>query len=86
MPPALDYYKCRFGQWLASDAQNHRATQDVFQSVDGLHRKVHTVAAELCALHGQGKTAEALARRAELEDLRNALIEQLKGLAQETRQ
>ncbi|MEI7432222.1 MAG: EAL domain-containing protein, partial [Betaproteobacteria bacterium] len=82
-PPPLETHKCRFGQWLASDARNHPGRQDVFQSVDSVHRQVHALAVELCDLHQQGKTAEALARRTDLQGLRHELLEQLKKVVQE---
>jgi len=78
-------HKCRFGQWLVSDARNHPDRQDVFKLVDGVHRQVHVFAVELCELHQQGKVAEALARQPELLGLHHELLEQMKKIVQEHR-
>jgi diguanylate cyclase (GGDEF)-like protein/PAS domain S-box-containing protein len=82
LPPPLDIHKCHFGQWLDGEIKTHPAAQDLHQSVDSVHRQVHAVAEELCALYRQGNGDQALARRPELEVLRLTLVEQLRLMVQ----
>lgn len=81
VPPALDHHQCRFGSWLDSEGMARYAEQPAFLPMDALHQQVHALAIELCALHNSGKTSEAVARLAELYDLRDALLRQLNTLA-----
>ena len=84
-PPPLDDHQCRFGLWLDSDRLHNHDTRPAFQEMERLHLQVHALAAELCELRAQGPNPEALARLGELHDLRDALLGQLKVLAQDTR-
>jgi diguanylate cyclase (GGDEF)-like protein len=52
-PPTLDCRQCRFGQWLYSEGQARHGRQVVFQAIERLHRQMHDLAAESCALHSQ---------------------------------
>ena len=83
--PPLDIHQCRFGEWLTTDGLARFGAESNFQTIDLLHRQVHSLAAELCKLFVQGRRPEALARLEELLGLRDALLEQLR-LAQQSRQ
>ena len=77
-PPMLDFHQCRLGMWLDAEARSSRCTQPGFLAIQALHRDVHELASELCALRAQGQMAQALDRLEELMDLQVALLAQLK--------
>jgi diguanylate cyclase (GGDEF)-like protein/PAS domain S-box-containing protein len=83
--PPLDHQACRFGFWLEGEWSRHHSSPEALALIDALHRKVHTLAEELCALQAQGRAPEALARMGELHELRDALLVQLKVLSRESR-
>lgn len=85
-PPPLDPRQCRFGRWLDADGLAHYDAHQAFDVIEPLHQQVHTRAAELCELRHGGCSPEALSRLDELHGLRDALLEQLNTLAQESRQ
>ena len=82
--PPLDSRRCRFGIWLESEAQARYGRHPGFAATVVLHDRAHAVAAQLCALRSAGRGAEALARLAELHQVRDALLDQVKLLAQES--
>jgi hypothetical protein len=51
-----------------------------------LHRQVHALAAELRELQAKGRNPEALATLGELHRLCDSLFDQIKALAQESRE
>lgn len=77
-PPMLDFHQCRLGMWLDAEARSPRCTQPGFLVIEALHREVHGLARDLCALRAQGQTGQALDRLEELMDLQGALLAQLK--------
>nr|MDP2192187.1 EAL domain-containing protein [Rhodoferax sp.] len=83
-PPSLDHQQSRFGQWFNARGRARHGAQPAFQAIQALHREVHARAAELCELKVRGRGPEAQVRLGELHDLRNALLEQLKTLEQQT--
>jgi len=77
-PPMFDLHLCRLGTWLEAEARSPRSTQPGFLAIEALHRDVHRLAGELCALRADGLAVQALARLGELVDLQTALLAQLK--------
>jgi diguanylate cyclase (GGDEF)-like protein/PAS domain S-box-containing protein len=84
--PPLDWHRCRFGMWLDTNGRARHGGQPSFEAIDRLHRRVHTVASELCELQASGRDPEAMARLGELRILRDGLLEQLQALVREDRQ
>ena len=78
--PPLDHRECKFGLWLLSEAQTQRGRLSAFEQMSLLHQKMHELGSELVALRNQGQADAALARLAELHELRDALFETLNGL------
>ncbi|MBS1228440.1 MAG: hypothetical protein H6R17_1717 [Proteobacteria bacterium] len=83
-PPTLDVSACRFGSWLESEGLARYGVHPGFAATVALHARVHAVALELCAWRRRGRGAEALARLADLHEARDALLEQVKALAQQS--
>jgi len=82
----LFFCQCRFGQWLDTDGLFRYGWQPSLPAIERLHQHIHELVTELCRLHTQDSDPEAaLARLGELHSLRDALLEQLKALAQEIR-
>ncbi|MDE3186154.1 MAG: EAL domain-containing protein [Acidobacteriota bacterium] len=78
--PPLDHRECKFGLWLLAEAQTQRGRLSAFEQMNVLHQQMHALGAELVALKTQGQAEAALARLAELHELRGALFEKLNGL------
>ncbi|MGK2942053.1 MAG: EAL domain-containing protein [Immundisolibacter sp.] len=72
-PVPLDVHECRFAQWVSSEGRARYGAYPVFQAMQKLHRDGHTLADELLDLHGQGASAKAAARIAELYSVQDAL-------------
>jgi len=85
VPPPLDCHQCRFGKWLDREGLARYGGEPAFQAIEPLHQQVHRLAADLCQLAGQGRKPEALARVGELHDLRDALLQLLEALLEESR-
>jgi len=81
----LVHHQCSFNSWLNSENQSRHAGQSAFLAIGPLHRDLHALAAELLDQHTGGQTAAALARLAELNALRDALLAQLQALIQNGR-
>jgi diguanylate cyclase (GGDEF)-like protein/PAS domain S-box-containing protein len=84
-PPPPGHHQCRFGRWLANERHERGVLQPACRAVERLHRQVHGLAADLLELRDQGRDSEALRRLGELRDLRDNLLEQLKGMAHDDR-
>jgi len=80
-----NHQQCRFGPWLHATHSTRHSLQPAFQLMEPLHRQVHSLVAHLLELQAQGHSADALARVGELHALRDALLEQLKALVQQSR-
>ena len=74
--PPLDEQACRFGAWLERSGCQQDAA---FRTVTELHRQVHDLAAELCALHDAGKTGRAVERLPEVYALRDRMLAALEA-------
>jgi diguanylate cyclase (GGDEF)-like protein/PAS domain S-box-containing protein len=83
--PPNDRRQCRFGRWLAGEGQIRYAMQPAMIIIERLHGEVHALAAELIKLRAADRVSEALARLGELRQFREALLAQLKTLAQASR-
>ena len=84
-PPPLDKHQCHFGKWLDAEGRSRYGARPAFAVIDDLHRRVHELAAQMCAQRDQGRNAEALAQLGRLHALRTALLAQLQALVQEVR-
>ncbi|MBL8415985.1 MAG: EAL domain-containing protein [Propionivibrio sp.] len=80
----LDHHQCRLGVWLDAEGQARYGAQSAFHVLESLHRQVHLLAADLCELKVTGYNLVAVARLGELHVLRDALLEQLQTLLQES--
>ncbi|MEI7611280.1 MAG: EAL domain-containing protein [Betaproteobacteria bacterium] len=76
----LMHHQCRFSAWLEAEGQTYPSEPASFQAVKDVHQSLHALARDLCELHVQDQSRAALARLDELHGLRDALIEQLKGI------
>ncbi len=83
-PPRLDQHQCRFGHWLEGEGQARHRVRPVFQIIESVHRRVHLFAEQLLKLQAEGRHTEALAGLDELYGLRDEVLKQLDGLAQES--
>lgn len=84
--PPLDRHQCRFGMWLDAKGLSRYGALPSFETIELLHQRVHVLGAELLELLTQDRIPEALARLAELHDLRDALLKQLMTLVEEIQQ
>jgi diguanylate cyclase (GGDEF)-like protein/PAS domain S-box-containing protein len=82
-PPPLDHRQCCFGIWLDAEGKARHGAQPVFKAIKQVHYQMHELATGMMELHTAGRNPEALAKVAELYNLRDGLLEQLKPLVQE---
>jgi diguanylate cyclase (GGDEF)-like protein/PAS domain S-box-containing protein len=80
----LNHQDSRLGAWLETKGLVRHGAGLTFQSIKSLYRHGHALADELFELRAQDRTPEALARLGELHRLRDALLEKLSTLIQET--
>lgn len=60
LPPSIaDHRACRFSTWLYGEGQAHFANQERWQTVDSIHRAVHTQSARMMALMAEGQVDAA---------------------------
>ncbi|MFZ6749391.1 EAL domain-containing protein [Undibacterium sp. Ren11W] len=78
--PEPDHRHCHFGRWLAADGKARHGKQAHYLLLDTVHKQIHKLGAELCKLHQDGNTQQALARLDELHALRDSLLKQLQNL------
>jgi hypothetical protein len=72
--PQLDHQLCHFGNWLDTEGRRRHGAHPAFSDVAALHREVHELARQLCALRAAGLDQQAIARMPELEALRDTLL------------
>ena len=84
VPPTLDPHRCRFGRWLDGERENPLGAAPAFQRVDQLHRLVHERAEKASAHETPGPSPEMEIEVAELHRVRDALLEQLNLLLQDS--
>jgi len=84
--PTLDLDRCRFSAWLDTEKRTRHGAWPAFQTVDSLHQQIHALAVDLCELQATDGKAETIKKLSELHALQDALLDQLKALAQENRQ
>jgi diguanylate cyclase (GGDEF)-like protein/PAS domain S-box-containing protein len=77
--PILDEHQCGFGVWLDANGLAEHADQADFMHIVALHHQLHSLGAELAALHAQGQAARALTRLDELHALRDDFLEKLRN-------
>jgi diguanylate cyclase (GGDEF)-like protein/PAS domain S-box-containing protein len=76
-PPQLNHNQSRFRAWLDAELQAARGDSPALLAIDGLHRWIHLLAADILDLHARSRSPEALERLTDLDGLRDALDEQL---------
>ncbi len=83
-PPPRDASHGHLSQWLATEERARLGAypDPALQSVAALHQQVQEMASELYALHAIGLKQEARKRLVELQDVRDALLSELKALPQ----
>ena len=79
-PPQLDHEQCHFGSWMRGQGLGSHGTHPSFDTIDGLHRAAHGLAAELCAQKALHQDDLALARLGELQALGEDLLRRVKEL------
>lgn len=77
IPPMIEPSECRFGSWLQSERPAAHGDRFELTGVDALHRRIHTVAAEVLDLGRDGKKEEAAFGLANLHALRDQFLESL---------
>ncbi|MCU7834369.1 MAG: EAL domain-containing protein [gamma proteobacterium symbiont of Taylorina sp.] len=80
IPPTMDQFQCRFGQWLNHKGLEKYGEQSAFQSIVTLHQEVHSIASQLQQLKSKGSVDEAEVMLSELQFIRDKLLEYLKQL------
>jgi diguanylate cyclase (GGDEF)-like protein/PAS domain S-box-containing protein len=68
----------RFNMWMNTKNLAKFCMSPDYETIDALHRQIQVLSAELCELQNLGRNYEAVARLVELNDLRDALLEQMK--------
>lgn len=81
-PPAMEPTECQFGAWLQRAMLPGRSGARDLTAVEVLHRRIHALAAEVLELKDGGRQAEAMRGLANLQALRDQLLEGLYRLAQ----
>ena len=81
-PPAMEPTECRFGAWLQSARLPGQNGARDLTVLDGLHRRVHALAAEVLQQKASGRQAEAMSGLENLQALRDQMLEALHRLAQ----
>jgi diguanylate cyclase (GGDEF)-like protein/PAS domain S-box-containing protein len=84
VPPVLDPHRCRFGRWLDSERPNPIAATAVFRDADQFHQQIHAFADVASAWDPAPAGADVQFQLAELHRLRDALLEQLNLLLQDS--
>ncbi|NTV95515.1 MAG: EAL domain-containing protein [Thiobacillus sp.] len=76
----LDPQACGFGAWYRGHGQARYGDLPEYAALDGIHVRVHELAAELLALTAAGQADRARTRLPELHDLREELLDKLRAL------
>jgi hypothetical protein len=84
VPPTLDPHRCRFGRWLDSERTNPIADTAAFRDADRFHQQIHALADVASAWDPAAAGADVQLQLAELHRLRDALLEQLNLLLQDS--
>ena len=79
-PPPIDCNQCQFGRWLDEIGADRGAGEPVLRRVTRLHEAIHQHAAELIDLKGRGLPNLAQSQVADLEAMRDELLEALHRL------
>lgn len=80
--PPLNPQSCRFGRWYHGTGRLQYGDLPLFQDIDPVHERIHTLARELAALKMAGRGEEATMRMDEMRALRADLLDRLEGLSQ----
>jgi diguanylate cyclase (GGDEF)-like protein/PAS domain S-box-containing protein len=77
-PLSQESDQSRFNMWMNTKNLAKFCMSPDYESIDALHRQIQVLSTELCELKNLGRNSEAVARLVELNDLRDALLEQMK--------
>lgn len=77
-PPPMDVHRCNFGKWYDTKGLRYTKQNPDFELVEHLHHQVHALGNEILARHEQGREVET--QLVELNQLKDRLISQLRGL------
>ncbi len=75
--PAMQPSECRFGSWLQSERPAAHSDRLVLTDVDAVHRRIHSAAADVLELSRSGQKEEAVYSLANLQALRDQMLEAL---------
>ncbi|HVT97975.1 MAG TPA: EAL domain-containing protein [Acidobacteriaceae bacterium] len=83
-PPTLDPHRCRLGRWLDSERDHPMGSSAAFRRIEQLHQETHAFADVASAWEPSATGADVSTQVKELHRLRDALIEQMNSLLQDT--
>ncbi|MFT3847139.1 MAG: EAL domain-containing protein [Propionivibrio sp.] len=83
--PAMDFHRCRFGQWLDADGQNRYGAHPEFWRIEHLHRQVHDLAETLRELRKSRSFDEVRGDVHKLHALRDQLLARMQLLLHHSR-
>jgi diguanylate cyclase (GGDEF)-like protein/PAS domain S-box-containing protein len=81
----LIHHQCRFADWLEGEGQRHHGTNSAFQDARRLHQQLHLQASELCERYSADSRTETQAQFAELHQLLDAMLGQIRQLVRHSR-
>jgi hypothetical protein len=77
--PQIKESECRFGRWITNARTTSCCDKPAFQALDQLHCQIHTISAEILNLKTMGRISDGFLLVGELNRLRDALFELIKG-------
>jgi hypothetical protein len=83
-PPTLDPHRCRLGRWLDSERDHPMGSSAAFRRIEELHQEMHAFADVASAWEPSATGADVSTQVKELHRMRDALIEQMNSLLQDT--
>jgi hypothetical protein len=83
-PPTLDPHRCRLGRWLDSERDHPLGSSAAFQRIEQLHQETHALADVASAWEPSATGANVAAQVKQLRSLRDALLEQMNTLLQDS--
>jgi hypothetical protein len=83
-PPALDPHRCRLGRWLDSERANPVGETTTFQRIDHLHLETHALADIASAWEPTASGVDIGNQVSQLHYLRDALLQQIDQLLQDS--
>ncbi|MDR9426158.1 MAG: CZB domain-containing protein, partial [Marinobacter sp.] len=78
--PVMDYHQCRAGLWIDNEARSRFSLSPEVHQLDKLHRELHQLGRDTVAAHAKGNTDQALAMLADVRELRDQFLQELRAL------